>query len=71
MKSSAPTSTVFCLSADAYLQYISVSSFVMRKIADVREHTLFTRMGFPYNRTWFMMRAAYSASSSLMNSTNP
>ncbi len=48
-KSSAPTSTVFCLSAEA----------------------LFTRMGFPNRRTWFMILAAYSASSSLMNSTKP
>jgi hypothetical protein len=36
-----------------------------------REYTLFTRIGLPYNRTWFMIRAAYSASSSLMNSTKP
>lgn len=34
-------------------------------------YTLLTRIGFPYNRTWFMIRAAYSASSSLMNSTKP
>ena len=49
MNSSAPTSTVFCLSADALL----------------------TLIGLPYRRTWFMIFAAYSASSSLMNSTKP
>lgn len=32
---------------------------------------MLTRIGFPYNRTWFMTRAAYSASSSLLNSTKP
>ncbi len=49
MNSSAPISTVFCLSAEA----------------------LFTRIGFPYSLTWFIILAAYSASSSLINSTKP
>ncbi len=39
--------------------------------AGMDDSTLLTLIGLPYSRTWFMIRAAYSASSSLMNSTNP